>query len=59
MRKLTEQTSTKLDLLDRSKRALKRCEEIIEYYDPEGDLSEYKLCKIHEKCLKSHGCGSL
>ena len=37
---------------------LKRCEEIIEYYDPEGELSEYKFCKIHEKCLKSDGCGS-
>ena len=42
-----------------SKRALKRCEEIIEYYDPKGELSEYKFCKIHDKCLKSHGCGSL
>ena len=59
MRKLTEQTSTKLDLLDRSKRALKRCEEIIDYYDPTGELSEYRFCKIHQNCLKSHGCGSL
>ena len=42
-----------------SEKALKRCEETIEYYDPKGELSEYKLCKIHEKCLKSHGCGSL
>ena len=42
-----------------TEKALKRCEEIIEYYDPEGELSEYKFCKIHEKCLKSHGCGSL
>ena len=42
-----------------SEKALERCEEIIEYYDPKGELSEYKLCKIHEKCLKSHGCGSL
>ena len=38
---------------------LKRCEEIIEHYDPAGELSEYKFCKIHEKCLKSDGCGSL
>ena len=37
---------------------LKRYENIIEYYDPSGELSEYKFCKIHLKCLKSHGCGS-
>ena len=42
-----------------SEKALERCEEIIEYYDPKGELSEYKFCKIHDKCLKSHGCGSL
>ena len=41
-----------------TKKALKRCEEIIEYYDPNGELSKYKFCKIHEKCLKSDGCGS-
>ena len=38
---------------------LKRYEEIIQYYDPRGELSEYKFCKIHPKCLKSHDCGSL
>ena len=42
-----------------SPNALKRCEEIIEYYDPAGELSEYKFCKIHQKCLKSDDCGSL
>ena len=42
-----------------SEKALKKCEEIIEHYDPEGELSKYRFCKIHEKCLKSHGCGSL
>ena len=42
-----------------TEKELKRCEEIIEYYDPKGEISEYKFCKIHEKCLKSHGCGSL
>ena len=42
-----------------TKKQLKRCEEIIEYYDPEGELSEYKFCEIHEKCLKSDGCSSL
>ena len=41
-----------------TERELKRCEEIIEYYDPEGELSEFRFCKIHQKCLKSHGCGS-
>ena len=43
-----------------TKKALKRCEEIIEYYDPKGELSEYKFCKIHLKsCLKSQDCSSL
>ena len=43
-----------------TKKALKRCEEIIEYYDPKGELSEYKFCKIHQKsCLKSQDCSSL
>ena len=43
----------------RTEKALKRCEEIIVYYDPRRELSEYKFCKIHDKCLKSHSCGSL
>ena len=42
-----------------TEKELKRCEDIIEYYDPKGELSEYKFCKIHQKCLKSHGCRSL
>ena len=33
--------------------------EIIEYYDPKGELSEYKFCKIHQKCLKSQDSSSL
>jgi len=41
-----------------TKKALKRCEEIIEYYDPKGELSEYKFCKIHQKCLKSQDSSS-
>jgi len=36
-----------------TKKALKRCEEVIEYYDPKGELSEYNFRKIHQKCLKS------
>ena len=43
----------------RTELELKRCEEIIQHYDPEGALSEYNFCKVHEKCLKSHGCESL
>ena len=43
----------------RTEKELKRCEEIILHYDPKGELSEYKFCKIHPKCLKSHDCGSL
>ena len=42
-----------------TKKALKRCEEIIEYYDPKGELREYKFCKIHQKCLKSQESSSL
>ena len=42
-----------------TKKALKRYEEIIEYYDPKGELREYKFCKIHQKCLKSQDCSSL
>ena len=41
-----------------TEKELKRCEEIIEYYDPNGELSEFRFCKVHQKCLKSHGCSS-
>ena len=41
-----------------TEKALKRCEEIIDYYDPTGELSEYRFCKIHQNCLKSHDCSS-